>query len=229
MPDSNSSTTRELLIRDAFSSIGMDDPSTDEKAKGARKLNDIMAEIDPAGKWLWKISPTETSLSLVAGTRSYAVGTPPAGIPTYIQDLVTCVISRGTQRIPLRIIPHSELLESFELETSSGEPYMVALEVTADPADQKLHFLPTPATSDTVKFSYQQMLYDLDAASDAPDVKRSMRLSLEKMLKAELAPHYGVPFMEQQAFKAEAKEAKKNILAFNSQKVSPTRTQGEYY
>lgn len=229
MPDSNSTTTRELLIRDAFSAIGMDEPSVDERAKGARKLNDIMAELDPLGRWLWCISPTETSLTLVAGTRSYAVGTPPTGIPTYIQSLETAVISRGTQRIELRIIDHSELISSVELETTSGEPYMVALEITADPADQKLHFLPTPATADTVKFTYQRMLYDLDAASDEPDVKRSMRLSLEKMLKAELAPHFGVPFMEQQALKAEADMARKTILAFNTQKTTPTRTQGEYF
>lgn len=231
MADSNSTITRDQLIRAAFRRIGMDSPSVNEKALGAERLNDVVAELDPEGRWLWAISPTETSLTLVVGTRSYAVGSPPTGIAPYIQSLETVVIYRGggTQRIPLRIIPYSELLASCELETTSGEPYMVALEVTADPANQKLHFLPTPSVADTIKYTFQRMLYDFDAASDAPDFKRSMRLSLIKILASELAPDYGVPSGDRQLLLVEADAAKRKMLSHNAQRTTPTRVVADYF
>jgi hypothetical protein len=229
MPDSNSDITRDQLVRAAFRRIGMDSPSVNEKALGAERLNDVVAELDPEGRWLWAISPTETSLTLVVGTRSYGVASPPTGIAPYIQSIETAVISRGTQRIPLRIIPHSELLSSYELETTSGEPYMVALEVTADPADQKLHFLPAPSIADTIKYTFQRMLYDFDSASDAPDFKRSMRLSLIKILASELAPDYGVPLSDRQLLLVEADAAKRKMLAHNTQKTTATRVVAEYF
>jgi hypothetical protein len=222
--------TRERIIRRAFSRIGVDSPSTSEKAVAAEVLDDVIAEQDPEGRWLWTISNTETSLTLTSGTRSYSVGTGSGQIPSYIQNLQTCVIERAvTDRLPLQIISKSESIDNYELETETGEPYMVYLERAADPADQKLHFLPTPDSAYTIKFTYQRMLYDFDSASSNPDVLRSMRLGLIKILSHELAPSFGVSLNERQILMGEADLAKALFKKHNSERKSETPAIAEYF
>jgi hypothetical protein len=231
MPNSNSTNTRTELIQAAFRRIGMDNPSTNEIGLAVGTLNDLVAELDPEGRWLWAISNTETELTLVAGTRSYSVGTAPTGIASGILNLETVVLYRssGAQRIPLKIIDKTESINSFELETTSGEPYLVYLETAPNAADQKIHFLPTPSTADTVKYTFQRSLYDFDSASDTPDFKRSMRLSLQKILSYELSPQYGVPAGERQLLALESAEARRKLFAHNSEKVTCERTQIQYF
>lgn len=231
MADSNSTLTRSQIIERAFRRFGVDSPSTNESALAAELLNDIVAELDPKGRWFWAISNTESTLTLTSGTGSYSVGTGADEIQNYISSLETVVLERSAnQRIPLRIIPKTESLSSYEHERTSGEPYMVHLEVAADPANQKIRFLPIPDSDYTIKYTYKRMLYDFTAASDNPDLMRSMRLGLIKILSAELAPEYGVPMAERQMLLAESEQAKHLFVAHNSEDgVTATPVCADYF
>ena len=227
MPNSDSTITRTELLRGSFRQIGMDEPSVDDLAIGVGILNDLVAELDGEGRWLWTIDHTESTLLLIASQREYEVGVGASQIPAYIQSLETAVL--GTSRKPLRIIGKTEATTSFELETTSGEPYLIHLEVAADPANQKLILLPTPSTAETVYFTYQRMLYDLDAGSDNPDVKRSMRRGLKFILAADLAAEFGCPLDKRQFIEAKALDARKLLRRHNEQKADPTRAVPEYF
>lgn len=231
MSNSDSTLTRDRIIRRAFKRVGLDSPSTTEMADGAEVLSDVIAELDPEGKHLWTISNTESKLTLVSGQRSYAVGTGAANIPNYIQAIQSIVIEDGVgSRTPLRLIDKNESLTTWELQNSSvGDPYLAYLEIASDPADQKLHFFPTPSAALTIKFTYQRMLYDMDAASDTPDLLRSMRLSLIKILAMELAPDFGMPDTSRQILVAEGEQAKRKIKEHNHEQVDPVSVVAKYY
>ncbi len=230
MSDSSSLLTRERIISRAYGLCGIDSVSVDEGALGAEVLNDLIAEIDGQGEWLWAISNTEHALTTVASQRSYAVGTTTTTIPNYIQCIPSAdVYVSATSRNPLRMIGKDEALTTFELQSTGGEPYMAYLELAANPANQKLHLFPTPNAAYTIRFPYQRMLYDMGLATDRPDVLRAMRLSLIKALAGELSPYAGVALDARQLLIAQGQAARTDIKSLNSEKKDTTPVCAEYF
>lgn len=229
MPNSDSTLTRDRILRRAFARVGYDSPSTSELATGAEILNDVCADLDPQGRWLWTISNTESTFTTVANQRAYSVGVGASNIQNYILELQTMVIVRGTSRDEIRIIGKNESIESYELETTSGEPYLAHLKVTPDPANQTIILLPTPDAAYTINYTFQRMIYDFDSANDTPDFPRSMRLDLIKILAAELAPEFGATMQDRQALFAEAELAKKMMKAKNKERKDATRVCAQYF
>lgn len=230
MSDSSSLLTRERIIARAYGLCGLDSVSVEEGALGTEVLNDVIAQLDGQGTWLWTISPTEYSLSTISGQREYLVGTGSTEIPNYIQSLVpTPVVYRSVNsRTPIRIIGKDEALTTPELESSGGEPYLIYLEIAPNPSDQVIHLFPTPDSAYTIKFPYQRMLYDLDLATDKADVLRSMRLDLIKVLAGELTPYAGVALDQRQLLMASAEMARTAIKALNREKKDTVPTCAEY-
>lgn len=221
-------TTRNTIISRAFRRIGMDSPTTEDVANAADLLRMVCYALDPIGRWLWKIANAETTLTLVPGQRIY---TSAHGLPTDIYALEpdAAFLIRGTSRIPLRVISKREAITTFELETTTGEPYMVHLEQAANPANNKLHFLPTPAAADTVGFTYQARIVPFASASASPDVPPELEMDLVKILAAELGPEYGYAAEMQQQLEVLADLARRRMISNNKERVSATPAQGVYF
>lgn len=168
------------------------------------------------------VNGTDTSVTYVTDTTSGH------GIAPFIQSLETMFWVNGTTRNPIEIIDKTRSLTTYELETT-GQPYLAYLEIAANPEDQKLHFLPTPSAIYQMNYAYQRMLYDFDSASDEPDVRRSMRLSLIKVLANELASEMGVPQALRQDVMLEAQSARLKLRADNSERAKKTPVIGTYF
>lgn len=221
-------TTRNTIITRAFRRIGIDSPAVDDFANAADLLRMICYSLDPIGRWLWKIANTEATLTLVAGQRVYTTAD---GLPSniYAMEPDAAFLIRGTSRIPLRVISKRESITSFELEETTGEPYMVHLEQAVNPANNKLHFLPTPSGGDTVGFAYQARIVPFADGAASPDVPPEMEMDLIKILAAELGPEHGYAAEMQGQLEQMAEMARRRMISNNKERVSATPAQGVYF
>lgn len=228
MANSDSTITRQNLIKRAFRRIGIDTPSPSKQALAVPLLNAIVKELDTEGRWLWTVSNSESSLTISSGTRSYVTGSTATTIATNILALERVDLYIGTSYTPLDIIDKSESISS-HLREGTGQPVACFLEVAPVMTSQKLHFFQTPDATYTVKYSYRRRLYDFDNASDNPDFPQDWEQRLVKGLASELAPEYGLPLVEQEKLKRDWEEEKRKGLAANAEVVSPTRQRGVYF
>lgn len=223
--------TRNSILSRGFRRIGIDSPSLEDYANGAELLNLVVAAMDPEGRWLWTLSQTAAEFTAVAGQRIYTAGSGASNIPTDIVEIEpdSAALIRGTSRIPLTVISSSEALSSYELETESGEPYMLRLEKAPDPANHRVVLLPTPSGGDTVSFAYQRQLLRFANSSSTADFPESAVLDLVTVLAAELAPEHGYVGQEYLLLAGLAKEAKLRLRANNREATSARPVQGVYF
>ena len=82
--------TRNQIVEMAYGNIGVladgETLGSDLLTKGVQKLNLIVRKIDVAGKWLWTINSTPTTLTLVANQFVYDTDDT---LPTNVLELVT--------------------------------------------------------------------------------------------------------------------------------------------
>lgn len=228
MANSDSTITRTNLIKRSFRRIGIKNPSTLDQANAVDLLNAVIKELDAEGRWLWAISNTVTTLTLVASTRSYSVGTAPTGIASNIMGLETFELVQGASYVPLRIIEKTEALTT-TLREGVGTPSLVYLEKAPVMTNQKIHVFQSPGTGYTAQYTYRRRLYDFDNASDNPDFPQEWEQKLVRILSAELAPEFGIPLDERQLLMMEAEKAKLQSLSNNSETSDATSIVTTYF
>lgn len=229
MSSSTANMTRTDIVRFALGKVGNTDPTTTESADAVTLLNAKIKELDEKGRWLWAISNTPTALTLVAGQRSYATGATATTIATNILELerVELVIS-ATDLRPVRIVPKSEAIGTWEREVSNGEPYLVHLQNAPLMTNQTMHFFPTPMQAYAVQYYHRRRLYDFTLSTDNPDFPPGWNIKLINILAAELAPFY-LPQGELTYHEIKSKEAIKEAKAANADKAERTQQIGEYF
>jgi len=123
MPTNNFNVTRDELITLAYQDIKVlaegETLSSDLLITGIKKLNLIIREHDLAGKHLWAIAATPTTIPVVANTFIY---TSANGLPTTVLGIVSASYrnSAGTDD-PLEILT-TEQYESLRDKTETGVP-----------------------------------------------------------------------------------------------------------
>jgi len=215
MPTSDHNLNRTELIDAALAMLGVDSPSSDERAKAVKKLNTIVKRIDVEGRWIWGISNTESTLTLVAAQQAYITGVGASHISANILDLEwVAILQSSTHRIPLEIISKEQSIRSV-LKDDTGQPVAVHLEKAPLRSNQRALFYPTPNAADTVVYAFRRPLYDFDLATDNPDFPSAWQECLEYQLAYALSHEYGIPLNERILLKGEAKESLKLMLADN--------------
>ena len=153
--------TRNELIDLAYQDLKVlaegESLSADLLSTGIKKLNLIMREHDLAGKHLWAIASTPTSITLVANTFVY---TSSNGLPTTLLGLVAASYrdSAGTDT-PVEILT-TEQYERRANKTETGNPAWVYLTEHKTVASKVLYLGPTLASVNT-----QSVVTGTDAAA----------------------------------------------------------------
>jgi hypothetical protein len=190
--NSDFSVSRDEIIRAAFRRIGIRTTTPDHLSIGAFSLNLAIAELDDEGRFGWTHSPTESTITLANGTRTYTVGVGASNIPDYMLKLETFSLLIGSRYVPLDIITRNEAVETW-LREGTGQPIAVYLECKADPTDNVLHVFQTPNSAYTGKFTYRRMVYDFDGANDKLDFPVKWGRAVILATAEILAGDYGAP------------------------------------
>jgi len=147
---SDSNLTRDQLVTNAYKKIGVlaDQESLPSSllTDGIAALNLIIRELDSAGKWLWAIGATPSSLTLVANTWVY---TSSNGLPTTMLELVKASY-RDSQANdwPLEILT-TEGYENKNNKLDIGDPKAVFLTENITVASKTLFVWPALSTVNT--------------------------------------------------------------------------------
>lgn len=225
MPTSTATITRDKLVKRSFRRIGIKNPSTNDMVNAVELLNDKVKEIDVNGKWLWAISNTPSTLTLVANQRSYATGITATTINSNILSLERVELVEGTTLTPLNIIGKTESIET-SLRENTGKPVAVFLEQATAMASNKMHFFQTPNSAYSVQYYFRRRLYDFTSASMNPDFPQDWAQRLVKILSYELAPEYGIPLQEREVLRLEMQSSLMQGQASNTDSgdlgVTPT-------
>lgn len=212
--------TRNELVELALSEIGVSEPQNEDMALGIKLLNAMIRNLDAHGTWLWAISNTESTLTLVAGQASYATGITSTTIASDILKLAYAATYINTRHNPLIILDKMTSLSNDLRDDSNGEPRAVYLHRGNLRSDNQMIFYPTPNSAYTIKYTYRRALYDFSLSTDNPDFPQVWFVPLYKRLAYLLCPHYSKPLSERQLLKAEADEEMEKARKFNSDKPS---------
>ncbi len=161
MPSNDFQLSRNELIDLAYQDLKVlaegEVLSADLLATGIKKLNLIIREHDLAGKHLWAIAATPTSLALVANTFVY---TSSNGLPTTLLGLIEASYRdpAGMDR-PLKVLT-TEQYEGVTNKTETGEPEWVYLTESKTVASKTLYVGPTLSAVNT-----QSVVTGTDAAA----------------------------------------------------------------
>jgi len=221
--------TRNELIDIAYSLIGVAEVSNSDRALAVQMLNSLVRHLDARGDWLWTIDNTETTLTTVSGTQEYSTGAAATDIATNILKLSYAAVLINNDREELDILDKPSSLRTDLQDESNNQPIEVYLERAKLLADNKMLLYPTPNAAYSVVYKYRRPLYDFDGASDNPDFPGTFILPLQKLLAAELAPHFGIPLQERQLLMAQGSEQFRAAAAFESDPPAYSSLQTEYY
>lgn len=146
----DSTLTRNGLVESAYRAIGVLPPGVTLTGEllneGIEALNLIIRELDATGKWLWGVSATPTSITLVANTFVY---TSSNGLPTNLLELTSATYrDSSAQDMPLTILT-SEGYDRLSNKTDTGDPQYVWLSEHRDIGSQTLFIGPMLATVNT--------------------------------------------------------------------------------
>lgn len=222
MPNSNFSITRTKIIRAALRRLGNTDPAVQDLANGAFALQNLIKKIDPDGRYLWTISNTETSLTLVTSQRVYTTGDGASNIPTYMMELENFELFIGNSYSPVEILTKRESLQTYNRE-GTGQPTEVYLEKAASPSANRLHVFPTPDAAYTAKFTYKRFLYDMDGNTENPDLPGHWNVAIINGLTDLLGAEYGLSIADRDYNRGEAKIALDEAKARSAEKVRRSR------
>jgi len=228
MPNSDATINRLKILKRAFRRIGKFTYSVTEMANAVELLNDIIKDIDSSGRWLWCVSNTPSTLTLVTNQRSYASGTGASNIATNILALERVELVQGGSYTPLTIIDKTESISTI-LRENTGQPTHVFLENMPSMTSQKMHFFQTPNSAYSIQYYFRRRLYDFDNASDNPDFPQDWAQRLVKIMSYELSMEYGLPLQDIDYLRSQAEDARNKGLASNGEEPTPTVTETVYY
>lgn len=184
----DNSTTLNNIIKDAYSLIGVLDPTQSLPAEyfseGKRKLNQLLS-IASTHRGLWLIN--EVEVTLTPGTSSYTVGVGET-VDTPKPNSILHVRRSESIDIPIEIVSHEEYFNvpNKTLQAPANLIYYSPGNLTGT-----LYVWPTGTTSDnTLKLKTQRPVQDFDIAGDDPDFPKEWDLLITYMLAEMLAPQY---------------------------------------
>lgn len=204
MSNTDFTVTRDQIVRTALRRIGVSDPSTTEVSQAVTALNSIVRVIDQAGRWLWAITPTESTITTVGGQSAY--NAEDDDLRPDIIRLESVSILRGTSRTEIDILDKSSFIKSPYRE-SSGDPAIVHLQKESRLVNQTLVLYPVPTAGISIVYTYQRALHEFDAASDNPDMPAEWVIPLEDQLASRLSMEYGATTDQQLLLANTAKES----------------------
>lgn len=222
-------TTRNDLVSDALSVIGVSEPGNTEMATGIRVLNSLIRNIDAKGEWMWGISNTPSSFTTVASQQVYTTGVGASNISANISKLVYCAVRIGSDDYPLVIYDKISALNTTLKTDISSEPLACYFERNNLASSNRLFLYPTPNSAYTIYYNFQRPLFDFATASENPDFPSEWFLPLKKMLAYELSYDFSKPLAERQLLKADADLAFDEVRRFNTDKPSGLPLRTEYY
>jgi hypothetical protein len=128
MPTNNFTITRDELISMAYEDIKVlaegESLSASLQATGIKKLNLIIREYDLAGKHLWAIPATPTSITLVGNTFVYTTSN---GLPSTALSIVTASYRDSAQSDLTLEVLTTEQYEAQANKLETGDPRWVYL------------------------------------------------------------------------------------------------------
>lgn len=150
MPTNNSNLTRDELITMAYEDLKVlaegETLSAPLLATGIKKLNLIIREHDLAGKHLWAIPATPTSIPLVAHTFVYTTSN---GLPSTALAIVAASYRDGSQSdCPLDVLT-TEQYEAQRNKLETGDPRWVYLTENTAVASKTLYVGPMLSSVNT--------------------------------------------------------------------------------
>ena len=211
--------SRTELIDLSFSLVHVVEPSADEYALAVKVLNSLVRFLDSKGTLLHAVSNTESTLVTVAGQDSYGTGTDETTIDPAISELHWISVLDPTDRRTLTILDKKTAVSTTLKNDTQTYPDAVYLERSARRSDNKLWIFPTPTSSVTLKYTFRRPLYEFSSATDNPDMPDSFLLPLQKLLAAQLAPHFSLALAERQSLILEGE--KEFQEAFSRQSDAP--------
>lgn len=144
MPTNDSNVTRDNIIQMAHEDIGAvaegETLTSDQLAGGIRRLNMIVREEDLIGKYLWTISATPSTLTLVANTFVY---TSANGLPTTMLELIKATYRNASGSDNGLKILTTEQYEDIGNKYETGDPESVFLSEHKTVASKTLIVHPT--------------------------------------------------------------------------------------
>lgn len=221
--------TRNEVIDLALGLVGVSEPTQNDYTLSVKVLNSLVRHLDAMGDFLHGISNTESTLTTVASQQSYATGAVATTIATNILKLEYAAVLEGTDRLELYILDKPESLRTPLQNESNSEPVAAYLNRQKLLASNTLLLYPTPNAVYTIKYKYRRPLFDFDNPTDNPDLPSVFCLSLQKLLAAQLAPHYGTPLPERQLLIAEGEKEFQEALSFNADRPAYLPLRTEYF
>ena len=212
---SDYSVTRDQIINGALRivrayTIGESAAEPEQKEHANEALNLLLKNLSVEGMMLW--TQTEGELYLAKGQSSYAVG------PSSTSDLqiprptkiLSARINDGTNDIPVHVLGRNEY---FDLTSKDSEGRPTQVYYDRQLTDGVMYLWPTPASgSDTLKFTYERVVEDFDAAGHSPDFPPEWYRVLKWLLAAEIAIEYGVKVERLSYIEQKAAMIKKDLL-----------------
>ena len=136
----NEAYSRNTLILDSFSLLGINKPSGDQFSKGVRMLNSIVRELSIDGIHLWAVSSSPSAITIQANIASYTTSN---GLPSNIHKIVKAMFRNpdGTDDplIVTTVTSFAEIQNKFETGSIITDIYLTD---DRDPSAKKLIIWP---------------------------------------------------------------------------------------
>lgn len=224
-------SSRDFIITEAFKKIGrLGDFETIDTARlnaGIAAINPMVKAFHALGMPVWAITEQYLSFTSWAATSTVSIG-PGATINQIVKPLKILQALRRDNSVPafpvdvpLEILPYEnyELLSS---KNATGAPTSLFYQPQAYQGNISLWVRPDAywQTNGQLYIRYQRPFQDFNTATDEPDFPVEWHEALIYNLAIRLAPNYGLPSVDRQALKADAKEALAMALGFDVEEGS---------
>jgi hypothetical protein len=197
--------------------IGIDEATSSEDTAVVREAMDMrLKELHALGTLWFNVAGAATSLTLVSGSASIALGLSDFLYP------VSMKLRIGTEDRDVEIITHAEY-QSILDKTETGEPEKVFIA-----SDGTAYFWPTPNANYTAKMTYQAVAEDTNAVG-APDVPVAMQNAFTDLIAGDLVEEFNVPERKATRILDYAKEAERKIRILNSPRVDNVTVEIEFF
>jgi hypothetical protein len=184
-------TTALGIIKSAMRKAGVltknETPSADEAQDALDTLNELIASI--SNDSLIVYARTVESFSLVAGTKSYTIGSGATFNTTRPIKIISAYIRSGTVDTPLHMVS-DEQYATISVKSTGGTPEY--LNYTNAFPQATINLYPSPDSADTIYLVTEKELSSF-ALSDTVSLPPGWKRMLIYNLAIELAPEYSQP------------------------------------
>ena len=171
------------IITSAMEQLGLlssgASPKTAENTTAIRQLNFLLKTIPPYAPW----RANTATATFAAATASAALSPRPVEV-TEARRIVA-----ADTHIQMTRIDWEEYNHTYPNKTQSGEPSVFALKYDADSVT--MYVWPVPTASTDIAYSYQEVIADITATSDAVGVAQHWLEYIQLTLAVRLAAPFG--------------------------------------